>query len=93
MKQLRNFNCSGGENNNFDLSSDEGFRDAMNKYGGMGEDELINQLLVSVRNSRANGTYNPAQMEGYAEMLKPHITSAQYEKLKNIIKLINSENV
>ena len=94
MKQLRNFNCAGsGDNKNFDPTTDEGFREAMNKYGGMGENELINQLLQSVRTSRANGTYNPSQMEAYAEILRPHITAEQYEKLKNVINLINSENV
>ncbi len=89
MKQLRNFKC--GEN--FDPSSDPVFSEAMRKYGGMGEDELINQLLISVRNSRANGTYDPMQMQSYVEILKPHITAEQYEKLKNIVNIINSENV
>ncbi len=90
MKQLRNFKCGDGE---FDPNQDPDFSAAMKKYGGMGEDELINQLLISVRNSRANGTYDPSQMQGYVEMLKPHITEAQYEKLKNIVNIINGENV
>ena len=90
MKQLKNFRCADGD---FNPEQDPDFNAAMQKYGGMGEDELINQLLVSVRNSRANGTYDPSQMTGYVEMLKPHITDKQYEKLKNIVEIINSENV
>ena len=88
MKQLRNFSAGGSNSSDGDALSE-----AMKKYGNMGEDELINQLLVSVRSSRANGTYNPSQMASYVEMLKPHITSQQYEKLKNIVHIINSENV
>ena len=88
MKQLRNFQSGGNDSQGGDALSE-----AMRKYGNMGEDELINQLLTSVRSARANGTYNPSQMTAYVEMLKPHITDGQYEKLKNIVNIINSENV
>ena len=88
MKSLRNF-----KNEDFNSSDNPALSEALKKYGNMGEDELINQLLVSVRSSRANGTYNPSQMDAYVEMLKPHITAQQYEKLKNIVHIINSENV
>jgi surfactin synthase thioesterase subunit len=77
VKQLRNFKNENNNPNGFDPKSNPAVADALKKYDGMSEDELINQLLVSVRAQRANGTYN----------------AAQYEKLQNVITLINSEDV
>ncbi len=91
MKELRNFKNT-GKKAGLDVN-DPKFNEAMSKYGGMGEDQLIDQLLASVRTSRANGTYNPEQMKSYVAMLRPHISDKQYEKLSNIINIINSENV
>lgn len=91
MRQLRNFKNTAAKTG-ID-KDDPKLKEAMDKYGGMGEDELIDQLMKSVKTSRANGTYNPQQMSTYVQMLRPHISDVQYEKLKNIINIINSENV
>ncbi|MCL2061749.1 MAG: hypothetical protein FWH03_03895 [Firmicutes bacterium] len=88
MKQLRNFNKRDIPDA---VKESQGFSDAMQKYGHMSEDALIESLLSQIRGSKKNGTYNPAQMEGYINMLKPHLGEAQREKLQNIIKVINSE--
>ncbi|MDR2201957.1 MAG: hypothetical protein LBP26_04255 [Clostridiales bacterium] len=90
MKQLRNFNKGADAQG---LKDNPAVADALKKYDGMGEDELISRLLESVRTARADGTYNPSQMSAYVDMLRPHLSAVQYEKLRNVITLINGEDV
>ncbi len=91
MKQLRNFK------NNKRITDAFGDNDAlmqtMNKFSGMDENALIEQLLMQVHNSRQNGTYDAKQMEQYITMLSPHLSQAQNEKMRNIVNIINHENV
>lgn len=91
MKQLRNFKKQNSIPKG--LSDNPQMQDALNKYGNLDEDALINQLVMQVRESRENGTYDENQMRGYIEMLSPHISQSQKEKLTNIISIISSEDV
>ena len=90
MKQLRNFKLD-TKNIPKEVLQNPAFGEAMQKYGGMNEDALIEQLLTQIRTARKNGTYNPAQTESYVSMLSPHLSSAQREKLQNVLRIINSE--
>lgn len=90
MKNLKNFKADNIPPN---LASNEELTKALNKYGNMNEDALVEQLVTQIRTSKQNGTYNPEQMQGYITLLSPHLSSSQSEKLKNIIKIIDAENV
>ena len=92
MKQLRNFKIN-RQNIPDEVKNNPAFSDAMQKYGNMGEDALIEQLLNQVRTARKNGTYSAEQTENYVNMLSPHLSSAQREKLNNVLHIISSENV
>jgi hypothetical protein len=88
--QLKNYRGASGDGNF--SAQDSVVNDAVKKYGGMDEDALIKQLVGSVQTARENGTYDPKQMQSYAEMLSPHLSDAQKEKLKNIIEILNGGN-
>jgi len=92
MKQLRNFR---GEPQNIpeEFMQNPAFGEAMQKYGNMNEDALIEQLVSQIRAKRRDGTYSAAQTEGYVNMLTPHLNPNQREKLQNILRIIHSENV
>jgi len=64
---------------------------AMEKYGGMGEDALIQQLITQVATAKQNGTYNKTQMDMYIQMLSPHLSGTQKEKLHNVLRVIDTE--
>lgn len=92
-KQLRNFKNETAENAKKILQEDPSFQEAIDKYGSMDEDALVQQLIQSVRISRQNGTYNAQQMQSYVDMISPHISEEQSEKIKNILDILNNENV
>lgn len=91
MRQLKFFN--GQKQEKPQAAAGQNVDEMLKQYSGMDEDALISQLVESVRRSRANGTYNPGQLENFAQMLSPHISADQREKLENIIRIINQENV
>lgn len=91
MKQLRNFNLNKSVPKQF--ADSDALKETMDRFSGMDENALIEQLLVQVHNSRANGSYDAKQMEQYVAMLSPHLSETQREKMSNIVKIINSENV
>ena len=94
--QLRNFKKSGnGSGNNAvpsELANNPAFNAAMQKYGGMGEDALIEQLLNQINTAKQKGTYNPTQMQTYIQMLSPHLSETQRTKLQNLLKVIHAQD-
>lgn len=95
MKQLRNFRQDTQKKIENVVSSevDPLLNEAIEKYSGLDEDGLVEQLILSVKKSKEDGTYDPKQMENYVSVLRPHLSSVQLEKLTNIITIINDENV
>jgi len=89
MKQLRNFN--GGDSVPKEVKDNPKLLEAMQKYGGMGEDALIEQLVSQIRTQKQNGTYNPAQMNSYMQMLSMYLSDAQKEKLQMVLKILEME--
>ncbi|MCL2861834.1 MAG: hypothetical protein FWE22_05440 [Firmicutes bacterium] len=99
MKQLSNFNKSNfNEESIKKLAGDVGeaeekVQEAFEKYSKLDEDGLINELVKKVRSQRENGTYDGEQMSASVEFLRPHLSQTQYEKLRNLITLLNSEDI
>ena len=94
--QLRGFRGKGGGNSNRgddnnDPTNNPIVKEALSRYGGMDEDALVEQLAVQVASAKANGTYNSAQMSAYIQMLAPHISQKQRDKLANVLKVIEAE--
>ena len=93
MRNLRNFNKNARRDGKtaeqtlkeFGLSGD------YEKYADMDEDGLIAELMKSVREAKANGTYNPEQMQAFIALASPSLSPEQREKLENGVRLINAD--
>jgi len=93
MRNLRNFNKNARRDGKtaeqtlkeFGLSGD------YEKYAGMDEDGLIAELMKSVRKAKANGTYDPEQMQAFIALASPSLSPEQREKLENVVRLINAD--
>lgn len=93
MRNLRNFNKNARRDGKtaeqtlkeFGLSGD------YEKYAGMDEDGLIAELVKSVREAKANGTYDPEQMQAFIALASPSLSPEQREKLENVVRLINAD--
>ena len=93
MRNLRNFNKNVRRDGKtaeqtlkeFGLSGD------YEKYADMDEDGLIAELMKSVREAKANGTYNPDQMQAFIALASPSLSPEQREKLENVVRLINAD--
>lgn len=84
MRRLKNFSSS--------KSSASGVpNDIMKKYGGMGEDQLVDELMKKVREQKENGSYDEAQMQNFVKIISPHLSDAQRKKLMSLISAINKE--
>jgi len=88
MKQLKNFRANQVPQ---EVSNNPSFNAALDKYGNMGEDALIEQLIMQVANAKKSGTYNATQMQAYISMISPHLNQAQKTKLENVLKVIEAE--
>lgn len=91
MKQLRNFKKTNSIPDEF--AHNRQMQDAISKYGNLDENALVDALIQNVKTQRQNGTYSQEQMTSYVQMLSPHLSHAQKEKLENIINIISNENV
>ena len=93
MRNLRNFNKNARRDGKtaeqtlkeFGLSGD------YEKYAGMDEDGLIAELMKSVREAKANGTYDREQMQAFIALASPSLSPEQREKLENVVRLINAD--
>lgn len=93
MRNLRNFNKNARRDGKtaeqtlkeFGLSGD------YEKYASMDEDGLIAELMKSVREAKANGTYDPEQMQAFIALASPSLSPEQREKLENVVRLINAD--
>ena len=66
-------------------------KEALDKYKNMNEDALVDALLDNVRKSKSDGTFDPAALKEFADMMSPHLTPAKRERLENLIRLIGSD--
>jgi len=90
LKELRNFKKKSDENTKAETHNVT-VEEAIKKYGGMGEDALIDQLIKQVSKAKTEGRYDPNQMQLYMQMLSPHLKPEQKEKLENILNFLNTQ--
>lgn len=84
MRQLRNFNKSASRES--DRSTEKMVQEAMQKYGDLDENGLMAQLMQKVSESKANGSFNPAEMLEFASRISPMLDEKQREKLATLLQ-------
>lgn len=87
MRQLKNFRKSGDPG----MNPEQLAKEAMNKYGSLNEDELIEKLTESVARSKREGKFDPDELVRFASMMAPYLSENQREKMDTIIRLLDSD--
>lgn len=87
MKELKNFSAK--ECNN-DFNDNEFLEGIVGKYKDKSEDELMTELGKAVKNAKEDGSFNEESLENFAELVSPHLSDEQREKLCNLIAVIKN---
>lgn len=93
MRNLRGYNGKSNANKTEEILKNFGIKnESAQKYAGLNEDELVEELIKSVRESKRNGTFNEAGMQAFVSAVSPRLSPEKREKLQNIIRVISAEN-
>lgn len=60
----------------------------MREYGGLGENELMAELMRQIAAEKANGSFDPEGLKAAANMLLPMLDAEQAQKLIAIVNAI-----
>lgn len=87
MRNLRGYKPSKSDGESLKrLGLDE---QTVEKYSGKSEDELISELVRSVRMQKANGTFDGARLKSLIAAVSPSLTSEQRKRLSDLSRLID----
>ncbi|MBQ9833183.1 MAG: hypothetical protein IJO48_05555 [Clostridia bacterium] len=75
-----------GEGAKLDESAMNNAQDAMNKYSGKSDDELMRELNTL----KENGTINNAALQNMASTISPMLNAQQKQKLEALIKQLSN---
>ncbi len=89
MRSLRGY--KGNENDKRQALKSLGVsEEKVERYGAMSEDELIGELMNSVREQKANNTFDPKQLETLVTMVSPRLNDEQQAKLRDLVRLLKN---
>lgn len=60
----------------------------LNEYGNKSEEQLMNELLSSVRKMKADGTFDPSALENLFNTAYLFLNDAQRERMRAIIDML-----
>lgn len=91
MRELRNFK----KDKEPKASEDDKniVRDYIGKYDNFNEDQLIAELIRSVKKSKDEGIYSKEQMKNFIELMSPQLSDEQRKKLSNLVMLIDEDEI
>ncbi len=87
MKELKNFNA---ECDN-DITDNELLDDVLGKYKNKTEKELMEELNRAVSRAKEDGSFNEQSLKDFVELVSPHLSEEQLEKLNGLISAIESK--
>ena len=62
--------------------------EAIDRYSGYSEKELMQELLSQTNLQKQNGEFDEKRLENIKNTLTPYLNSAQQEKLNEIMKMV-----
>jgi len=92
MKDLRNFKKQSKEQE-INESDKDIVKDYIGKYDGFSEDQLIVELVKSVKRAKDEGSYSADQMTSFIELVSPQLSDEQRKKLNNLVMLIEEDEI
>lgn len=87
MRNIRNFT-----NKNDSVGDNEFLKSALGKYGGMNEDQLTDELMRKIAESRKDGSFSVEKLEEFRNTVYPQLSRTQQMKLDNLIGVIKAES-
>ncbi|MCL2540573.1 MAG: hypothetical protein FWE53_04075 [Firmicutes bacterium] len=60
----------------------------LDKYGNMNENELMGEMLKTIKQKKADGTYDPEQIRRAAMQIAPVLTPEQRSKMEKYLKFL-----
>lgn len=99
MRQLKNYSAKDDKEKkeakakkiNQTPPNESDVRDYISKYDGFSEDQLIEELVKSVKKAKDSGTYSDEQMKTFINLVSPQMSKEQSAKLDNLVKLLDEE--
>lgn len=94
MKELRNFTPTPKvkeekkKEETMERVSEKGLEDMIKDREGRTEKELMDELLQSVRKSKAEGRYSEKDMDNFKKTVMPLLNDEQRKKLDEILLLL-----
>lgn len=94
MKELRNFTPTPKmkeelkKEKKSENVSEKGLEDMIKDREGRTEKELMDELLQSVRKSKAEGRYSEKEMDNFKKTVTPLLNEEQRKKLDEILSLL-----
>ena len=85
MRSLRNFNTNDQKEKLKSMGIES---EKAEKYASMSEDELVSELLRSVRKQKADGSFDSKQLQTLASLLSPQLDDKQKSKLNDLVRLL-----
>lgn len=84
MKELKNFSQYADN----DISDAELIGDVVGRYKGMSENELLGELMKSVADGRADGSFSDEKLDDFVALISPELSESQRNKLNEIVSEI-----
>ena len=89
-KKAESTRLSGGENagsegNSQNKGGGESIEDAMKRYSGMSESQLVTEMLARAAEGREKGTLTDGDLDDFYAKAAPMLSNAQREKLKGLV--------
>ena len=83
--------CAVGTDKQCNVSQQDrqNIEEAVNKYGSMSEEQLMNELGKEVSKGTQNGTITRESMQQFYDTVSPMLNQEQLAKLRNIIRNLN----
>lgn len=92
MRELKNFTPSPKKDEKVeervDVKASSSVEDMIKQREGNSEDQLMAELLSTVKKSKAEGRFSESEMENFKKTVTPLLTPEQRKKLDEILTLI-----
>lgn len=89
---FRSYDSSVKANNGYCSARESGdeaaIRDIAGKYAGKSQDEMMAEVKRRADKMKADGSYNPAQIEEMYAKLAPMLDEGQKQKLDAVMKML-----
>jgi len=89
MRQLKNFS----NKDESTVNDNDVVKKYAGKYDGFSEDQLVDELIKTVRKAKQSDSYSEEQLQLFINMISPQLSEGQKAKLDSMVKLIKNGDI